>query len=214
MPSQTELIAQLTGELKPVKRLWDPNLRFITWLAASVGVVVAIMLFIQSFRADFSSQLLNFRFLIETALAVLPTLTLSWVVLRRSVPGLSAPKWLVPATVAAVVLSLGSLFLGHFGHAATEVSMAGKRPTCLIEVLTLSWIPIAALSFLVLKGYARHSSAMWFCIGLAGASLPMALMQVACMYVPFHNLVFHFLPALVVAAISVGIGSIVSRFST
>ena len=100
-----------------------------------------------------------------------------------------------------VTFFVASILMGYFGHPSLAPTMAGKRMNCFNEILVLSWIPILSLSYLANKAYPFSKKRIALFIGLAGASLPMSMMQFACMYDPIHALIFHILPGLSVGIV-------------
>lgn len=206
MQAKEELIKQLTEELKPVKTLWSPPLRFVLWSGLSVILIVGIMLVIQPFRANFYEQLSSKKFFLETLFSILPFISLGFLCLRLAIPGLRVSRLFFLLALSPFFLFLLSIGYGHFGGPSLPPTMAGKRPYCFYEVLVLSWIPILVMVQLIRRAHAFVNIRLAFMVGLAGSALPMALMQVACMYDPAHILSHHIFGAVIVTSIMSGLG--------
>ena len=211
MYNPDQFIDNLSRDVKPVQRLYSPSLRLVLWFTICfIGVLVA-MLSLQSFRPGFLSQLGRMRFLFETLLAFLPGLSLGFFALFLAVPGPSLKKshWALVLFSAALFPLM--LIYGHFAEPSLAPSMAGKRPFCVREILVWAWIPIGIIFYLVRRAYAFGSRFHAFLIGFSGASIPAAFMQVACMYDPYHALVHHFFPILIVAGVTTFFGPYLLR---
>lgn len=91
-------------------------------------------------------------------------------------------------------------------------SMLGKRPLCSYEI-----IAYGALGGLTLFLWAKQAAvtnpfrtAMF--VGVTAGCLPTAIMQMACMYDPTHNLLFHALPMLFVVFLATSLGLRILRW--
>ena len=201
MYNPNDFIENLSADIKPVKRLLSPMTRMSLWYGFCFLVVIVAMLGIQPFRPGFASQFGHFKFALETLFAFAPGLTLGLVALRLSVPGDSVSRLKLILYLLPAFLFPMFLLYGHWVEPSLAPTMAGKRPFCFYEILIGGWVPVAILFFLVRKGYAFGSRFHAFAIGFAGASIPAAMMQIACMYDPYHALTHHVYPLLVIAGV-------------
>jgi hypothetical protein len=89
--------------------------------------------------------------------------------------------------------------------------MLGKRPHCFVEVLIYG-VPILVAGLLLLRRLAplgRWSAG--FVMGAAAGVIPALLMQLACIYIPSHILIYHIAPALAVAVLGALAGRLLLR---
>ena len=212
MVSHNEFIANLAQDLKPVRPIFSPGKRLFLWSLFSFLFVALSMFWVQQFRPGFWDELSQPSFFLESALAFLPFLTVTFVVLILTVPGQSIRLWQVFLAISPFLLFFGALWIGREGHPSIKPTISGARGDCFAEVLWFSWIPIFFLVYLVRKALAPRRFLIGGLIGLAGASLPMALMQIACMYDPQHAITHHIYPALIVTAIMSAVGPILLHF--
>lgn len=198
--------------MKPVQKNWSPMSYYWTWLLGSLLLVLMAMLSIQNFRPGFLGQLGQWQFLLETIFGFSPAFLFGLYVVHKSVPGIEVSnKWLVLSGFC-FLLFIGFLLYGLWGSfPSLAPSMAGKRPFCFYEILAFSWGPIGLLSYVVKKGYVNYSMKLGMMVGLAGASLPMAFMQVACMYVPEHIITHHLYGAILSSAAAGVVGFLVLK---
>lgn len=89
--------------------------------------------------------------------------------------------------------------------------MLGKREFCAYETFLYGTPPMLA-GLLILRSRASFNR-VWTggLIGAAAGAVPGLLMQLACMYVPEHILVFHLGPAVVLAAVGAALGPLILR---
>lgn len=206
MKNKHDFINSLANDLKPVHRLTPASLRLLVW-AFLIGIsVVGIMLFIQPFRSDFLSQLGANRFTLESLSLFVSAFLCAYLALHASEPGRKKPTTLAWLMIAGLVTYALSLAYGYLGHPSLAPSMAGKRPSCFYEVLALSWPGIVLLTYLMRQGLFMTNSRLLSYVALAGAIIPAALMQVACMYIPEHILLSHILPVALIYGIILSIG--------
>lgn len=191
----TDLIQKLKGDLKPVKPLAPPILRWSLWFGLSILSVVLLMSWVQPFHFSPLDLFNEPLFLLETVLAFAGTVTCAYLAYLMCLPGRNVGRSLVFFATLPLILFLGMVVTGASGHAE---SMAGKRGFCDLEVLFFSWVPIAVMLFQLKKGYPFFAKRAGFLVGLAGTAFPLALMQLACMYSARHVLVAHVLPVILV----------------
>jgi len=193
-------IRELAAAHHPHPPLWLPGRRALIWFASVLVVTTAAMLLRQEFRPGFTSQLVQHPVLLVEVLSALAlTMLAAYAALVHAIPGGRMSRLAVAATWIAGVLFAAGL-AAEFTHFAPESSTLGARPHCWVEV----FIPGAAGTWLLVvlarRGWVRFSWLHGAGYGIA-AVVPAALMQLACMYEPVHNMLFHFLPAVPVIAV-------------
>ncbi|HEY5552546.1 MAG TPA: hypothetical protein VIK52_11700 [Opitutaceae bacterium] len=197
---RSEFIKGVVATHRPAAPMMLPGKRALGWFAlVFVGTAIAMRLD-QEFRPGFPAQLLHHpALLIEVVAALAITLLGVYAAFVRVVPGERVPRWAVTALWVAGIF-LGAGLAAEFTHLAPEASTLGARPHCWTEVLIYGAAGTAAFLLMVRRGWVRFSMLHGLGYGVAGL-VPAALMQLACMYEPVHNMLFHFLPALPVIAI-------------
>lgn len=206
-----KLIGDLVADLRPVRRAGRIGYAVAAWLAIAFGYSLLITLATGPMRPGALQNLLAYPgFAAETVLAVVVVLALSGGVLRLSIPGAIRPMRQLWLAVLPLIAWVGAYVVG-FWHPAHPVSTLGDREVCLWQVFLFS-LPTLAL----MLWFARQQFPLWprltgALAGAAAAAIPGALMQFACMYEPFHILVFHLAPMLASAALGAWLGPLVLK---
>ena len=79
--------------------------------------------------------------------------------------------------------------------------MIGKRPHCHLQVVVFS-LPFAFLLFALMKNaYPRHGGKLGAIAGLSAGLIQVGFMELACMYEPGHNLMWHLGPAIFISLV-------------
>jgi hypothetical protein len=105
-----DLIVQLVGDLRPVRRLRPPLFRLGIWLLLSLPWVIAVV-FVMGLRPDINARLSDGRWLVEQGAALATAMMAAMAAFCAGVPG--RPRWehfmpLLPLTVWLSALALGS----------------------------------------------------------------------------------------------------------
>jgi hypothetical protein len=209
--SRSELIRELSQELDPAPRLRGPfQLALLWWIGAWIFVVAATLA-VQPMRPGFTDQLLaSPRFAVETLFGIAAGAFAIGAAFALGIPGWGSPRrWI------ALALGLLSLWAGAYLYGlvdpALEPSMLGKRALCFAEVLIYG-LPILIAGLLLLRRLApldRWSAGL--VTGAAAGAIPGLLMQLACLYIPSHILIFHLAPALALALVGSLLGRVLLR---
>ena len=194
---QNKFIETLASDLKPVRPLRPPWMRALFWFALATGLTALVLYGVQEYRPGFLEQLNGHgRFQLEIAAGLVWTLLTFYLVFASSIPGIQ----IHPAVKAACLLSFlvfaGSLVSG-FWIAAPESSRLGARAACELEVFVYGGLTMGGLFYLIRNGILVPYSWSPAWIGSAGGMISALLMQLACMYDPWHGLAFHFGPAVI-----------------
>ena len=194
------LLDGLSEDLAPVRPRWPAGAAAALWLVLSWAFVVAATLATGPMRPDFAEQLAaSPRFVLEVVAGVGVGIAAIVGALRLAVPGAGRPSFLLALTLAGAALWAGLFAFGLFDP-ALEPSMLGKREHCSVETFLFSAAPLVGAIFLMRRRAVLLPVPTALLAGLAAASLPAGLMQLACMYAPEHVLLYHVLPAVAVAA--------------
>jgi hypothetical protein len=206
LTTKEDFIQNLADQMEPVNKVFVPKARFTLWLLISVVSICAVMLFIQGFRPNFLQQLGWNRFTVETLFSFLPILSSGYVVYLLAIPGLRISPLQVVGAFVPFFIFVGILIYGLIDPSLPP-SMEGKRAFCVHEILVLSWIAVGFAIWQLRRGFPTRPMLSGLLVGLASSSIPLALMQVACMYDAKHVLLFHVIPAVVVILLATLIGS-------
>lgn len=209
--SRGDLIDSLSADLKPVQPVANINLLTAVWLILGVAYVMASALVLGPIRPGVFEQLLgNPRFLLETLYGAGVFTLVAMVAFNSAIPGAVSPALKRLATAAVIVWVLN--FLYALVNPALEPSMLGKRPHCYLETLVYALPPMLFAIYRQQKLYPLKpgDSAMW--AGLAAGLIPAWYMQVACMYLPKHVLLFHILPGFAMAGVGILMWWLLQRF--
>jgi hypothetical protein len=205
--SRSELIRRLSQELDAAPRLRGPfQLALLWWIGAWIFVVVATLA-VQPMRPGFAGQLLaSPRFAGESLFGMAAGAFAIGAAFAVGIPGWGSPRRRITLALGLLALWAGTYFYGLLDP-ALDPSMLGKRALCFAEVLIYG-LPILLASLLLLRRLApleRWSAGL--VTGAAAGAIPGLLMQLACMYIPSHILIFHLAPALALALL----GSLAGR---
>jgi hypothetical protein len=145
-----DLIAQLTSDLQPVRRLAPPWLRALAWTAAAGGV--AILILAVTGAEELRARLVESRDLSLAALgSALTAFTAAWAVFALSVPGSRRAWALLP--LPALLLWIGASGAGCLRTwivPGTREPAAGEMAECLALIVGGS-LPLAALLFVMVR---------------------------------------------------------------
>jgi hypothetical protein len=204
---RSELIRELSEGLGPAPRLRRPHQLALLWWIGAWIFVVAATLAVQPMRPGFAGQLLaSPRFAGETLLGILAATFAIAVAFAVGIPGWGSSRRRIALALGLLAL-WASTYLYGLLDPALEPSMQGKRALCFAEVLIYG-LPILLAGLLLLRRLApldRWGAGL--VTGAAAGAIPGLLMQLACMYIPAHILMFHIAPALALALV----GSLAGR---
>ena len=145
MPSTEELIATLSGQLRPVRRLWPPLWRALGWSLLATTVIAALTL-IRGLRADMQTELGDPAYYVQVTGAWLTGAAATLAAFNVSLPDRSRLWLLLPAPF--VLLWLSGFAYGCLGD---WISVPAGAPVIADSVRCLETIVMASLPlFLVL----------------------------------------------------------------
>jgi hypothetical protein len=205
------VIRELSEDLGPAPRLRGPfQLALLWWIGAWIFVVAATLA-VQPMRPGFADQLLaSPRFAGETLFGVAAGLFAIGVAFAVGIPGWGSPLRRIALALVLLVLWAGAYIYG-LADPALEPSMLGKRALCFVEVL-IHGLPILFVGLWLLRRLApldRWSAGL--VTGAAAGAIPGLLMQLSCVYIPSHILIFHLAPALALALVGSLAGRVLLR---
>ncbi|MCW8924927.1 MAG: DUF1109 domain-containing protein [Xanthomonadales bacterium] len=206
MKDYKTLISELSSGLAPVSPPRNIDLVALAWFLLSTCFVVVVTLLIDPIRPGALMQLASKpRFLLETMLGVAAILWVSLAAFRSAVPGALTGRF---ATTGLFLIALWLIqYLIGLVSPALEPSTLGDRHHCWLEAMIYS-LPVTVAGLLVVgRNYPLRPIRAGMFVGLVAGMLPALFMQLACMYEPSHIIMFHILPGLLMAAVSIGIAA-------
>jgi hypothetical protein len=209
--SRSELIRELSEDLTPAPSVRGPlELALLWWIGAWIFVVAATLA-VQPMRPGFAAQLVSSpQFAAETIFGIATGAFAIGAAFAAGIPGWGSPRRRIALALGLLSLWAGTYVYG-LGDPALAPSMLGKRPLCFAEVL-LYGFPVLLAGLLLLRRLApldRIRSGL--VVGAAAGAIPGLLMQLACLYIPSHILMFHIGPALALALVGSLLGPLVLR---
>lgn len=206
-----ELVSELVGELRPVRRFPSPGLVSALWLATCLLAVVLATLAVQPLRPGVGSQLgASPRFAGEIVLGVAASLSAAFAAMSLGVPG-AATRRRVVGVAALLAAAWLALLLAALVAPPLAASMAGKRVLCFGEVLAYGSV-LLLLGLAVLRRSAPLGRILpGVLLGAAAGAVAALAMQLACVYDPAHAWTHHLAPAAAVAALGALLGPLLLR---
>ena len=198
MDRRDDLIANLSSDLAPVRKIPNVNRLAAAWFLLGAVFVVSATHVAGPVRPGAYSQLMTEpRFLLETLLGVMAILWTSLLAFRGAVPAALTHRFALAGAVL-MALWLAQYVFGLLAP-ALEPSALGKRGHCSLEVMLYSAPLILVALFFIRRLYPLGFVRTALSAGLAAGMMPALYMQLACMYEPNHILSFHIFPGLVMA---------------
>ncbi len=204
-----QLIARLSGALRPTRRLPAPWIRTLFWMAA----VVALALYL-GWHADLHGLMVRLRAAPDMWLsqlgAVLTACLSAWAAFQTSIPGRSSRWALLP--LPALLLWLAASTAGClrlWPIPGTEAEPPGHAMLCLKFIVLIS-VPLASLlTWRLTRGYPLRPGLTSVLAGLASAGAAASLLAITH---PFDatatDLLLHLLAVVIVVGVSRVIGKV------
>jgi hypothetical protein len=209
--SREELIRELSGDLRPAPHLRNPLHLTLAWWVGAWLFVVLVTLAMGPMRPGFASQLVaSPRFAAETLFGILAGVFAIRVEFSLGISHPASPRRQFLLSLGLLVLWVGAYLYGLVDP-ALEPSMLGKRRHCFVEVW-LYGLPILLAALLLLRRLASlHRLSAGLVTGAAAGAIPALFMQLACMYIPNHILIYHIAPGALLALLGALAGWLLLR---
>ncbi len=200
-PIHDDLVARLTSEARPVRRLWPPALRLAAWLLLAALVMVIGGTF--GLRDDVVDQVRRPLYGFEVATLLLAAAAAAAAALRAAVPGLDARR---PVGLAVGLAGVG-LALHIFAPTPTgTVDVLGLRCAACVGLFGL--LPWVALFVAVRRAAPLDGPETGAYLGAAAFLVGAAAVRVACPVDDgLHLLAWHAVPAVAWTAASTLVGA-------
>lgn len=193
------LIDSLSDDLKPVNKLAHPALRVLPWVLIALVYMAGVLHFL-GIRMDISEKLGETLFLYEMLLTLGIGLTSAYAAGWLSVPDMGERPWLlaIPTALFAAFATLIGCTIICNGLDTPKIDWHH----CFSDTLLMGFIPMVLLLILVRKGATTKPYWMSFMCVLSSGSLAWAAIRMSCMSDRIgHNMIFHFLPFIVLALV-------------
>lgn len=211
MSSRDRAIAELVSELEPTSAFRPPGRLVLGWLAISWAFVVSATVLVAPFRPGAFAQLASSpHFALETLVGLLAGAVAIAAGIFHGFPGHTGIRRWTSVAFGLLALWLGAHVVALWVPALAP-SMLGKRAACVFEVLLYGMPPMLAGLFLLRRFAPLRRVQAGLLVGAAAGALPALLMQLACMYLPEHILMFHLGPNAVLALVGAALGPVILR---
>lgn len=201
-----ELITELTGQLRPVRRLWRPSARLalIGLLLLAVLVVSGLALGV---RADLATKLSGDRLVIELASVIALAAACVVMALLIAIPGREPARPLAIGTVVIAVLGLAISF-AVLPEGDTTGFVAMGWP-CALRTVVVAVVPWIVLVVAVRRGATLFPALAGMLTGTASLLFASVSARMACpVDSAAHLLVWHLVPVLVGVLASMLLGTL------
>lgn len=193
------LIDSLSSELEPVKTMSHPALRVLPWAIIALAYLAGTVHFL-GVRVDIGEKLQETLFLFEMVLTFGIGITSAYVAGWLSVPDMGSRLWLlaIPSTLFAAFIALIGCTLIRNGFDMPYIDWHH----CFSDSLLMGFVPVTLLLILVKRGATTKPYWMSFMCVLSAGSLAWMAMRITCTSDRIgHNMIFHFLPFIVLAIV-------------
>jgi hypothetical protein len=165
-----KLIACLTEDADPVRRLPSPWIRTASWFAIAIPYVVVIVMMMAP-RDDLALKFSDFRFLLEQVAALCTAIGAAVAAFQSIVPGYNRRFLLLPLVPLTVWLaSLGEGCVQTWLRGDTLASFTSDF-ICIPAIALVGTLPAAAMVLMLRKGAPLWPHASAALGGLAAAGL-------------------------------------------
>lgn len=206
MLPETQLIESLVGELRPVRPLLKFRLRFLLWTVTCLVVLSLFYLIVSKLRPTLVSDLFHLRYAIESTVLILSPFLVGYHVFALSIPGASNPFTRNVALFA--ITSVCCVLLLDLAFPPLIPSMVGKAPHCYLDVILGGLLPLILGLIWLSKTFPLKPLSMGIYLGCSVGLASASFMGFFCMYDPLHNILWHFLPSLLL----IPVGTLVKLF--
>jgi len=206
-PSTDDVIARLTADVPPVRRIWSTGRRLATWTGA-LALILSLAVLAIGVRADLPVRLGDGSFVLQLVALLAVSVASAALALRASVPGEEPPLRL---SAVVILLATAGLTLAYGREPAAPAHdanfLAAGWPCAVATAL------IAAVPLLLLVGALRRAAPLVPTVAglLAGGAAffaAAAALQLVCPHDErWHLLVWHLGPVALGLVASAALGA-------
>jgi len=209
--TRSALIAELVADTRVIERPGRTERVALMWLVCTcVWTALGLMLTgVFPTRAWATSAAIS-RYGLEIALGVATVVALTQAAFSTAIPQ-PGPMWRRAAPALALLTAWIALHASGTIDPALAPAMSDKRAHCSIQILLIAAPALAVGLFMIKRWWPLDGAWSGALLGLAAGSAAVMLMQVACLYLPAHIVLYHFLPGVGVGLLGAGLGAAVLR---
>jgi hypothetical protein len=203
-----EMIAKLSGDLKPVEGADSSGRFFFKWAIASLLIVTAWLSILPA-RPELTRHFSQFSYVLESALWLALSANSAFIVYRGRIPSLTAQREIRWAQLAIAVLGVSLIARETNWNLGTQIvgEMDWFRGRCgiLIPIMALTWSVF--LFTWARKGAPTRPMATGGWIAFSAGCLASFAMQVVCTHEnPLHEVIWHVIPVALLAVLGLMAG--------
>ena len=201
------LIAELAGDLRPVRRAWSPRLRFAVWIAAQAAIVLAAA-WILGLRPDVGEKIRQPEYAAVLALLFVTGAASALLALLAAVPG-REPRRIGALLAPGVAMALlAAAFWDQPAVAEPAAAFVSHGWPCAARAIAAALVPLVALLAAVARGATFAPGLAGVLAGAAGFLVSAAVLRLACpLDERWHLLVWHLFPVVAGLAASIALGA-------
>ena len=204
---ERELVDRLVADIRPVRRLWAPEVRLVVWLMLAALVLVAPAT--RVLRDDVSLQVRNPSFLLEQALLVLGGVLLGLEALRAAVPGRPAGSMAPIVGWSALGLAVAWMLREPVHGAWTVDTFLEVGRPCIRRALAWGAVPWIVLLVALRRGVPLARRRAGALAGAATWALVCTALRMCCQTDELlHLSMFHAIPLVAGALVSGALGPV------
>ena len=193
----SSVIAQLSDDLHPVRRLWQPRTRLLVWLGVQVSVLFAALLLF-GVRGDSDTKLQQVPFAAElVALAAIAIMT-ALLALRAAVPGREPRVGITLGLLAVIVSLLAGRYAAEPSLSASTHEFIAMGWPCALRALAVAGIPWIAILVAIRRGATLVAVTAGVLGGAASFFFAALTLRLACSLDDnWHLIVWHLGPVVI-----------------
>jgi len=167
------LIAELSGDLKPVKRLPHPGKRLLGWLALALPASLILGALVEQQHLSLALERIHdTRIMLELAAILATALSAGYAALASAQPGRSDKVWMLPVVPFLVWLSLVSETCWRlFERLGPEQFSFAPHWTCYPSVVATGFAPAVLMVVLLRRGALTRPTVSVVLATLAASAL-------------------------------------------
>jgi hypothetical protein len=200
------LVRRLAAELKPTRSMWPVSIRLALWMALEIGILMWVM---TGSGRNVIGRLKEPAYAMEALFFGFAAVILAALALRSAIPGRFLST--LEATIAGLLVLAGTLLITasvpmDTARSVAEFVRVGLQ--CALRIGLYSALPLAALWWMIVRGASMQGGLSGLLTGGSAVFFAMTILRLECPNnEPLHILIWHLLPALLLAMLSALAGS-------
>lgn len=169
---------QLVADAQPVRPLWQPRARLVSWLAFAGFTFAVVAAF--GLRASVVPKLGDVVFVLQVVFLLLGGATAAHLALRAAIPGLLLDVEEIVVSVALVVVGLLLALAEPAGPTVSAGEFLARGIQCTCSVLGVAALPCALLLWAQRRGAPVNGRIAGAYAGVAALAFSAAAIRIAC----------------------------------